>query len=206
MVAEQDTGIERSAGAIILAAGAARRAGVTKQLLLLDGNPLLQHVVDNVLGSSAADGVLVLGHEARAIREAVDPGRLSVVVNEDYAAGQASSLIAGLRALPEELHAAIVLLGDQPGVDSTVIDRVIARWRESGASIVASTWQGERGNPVLFSRSLFPEICQLSGDTGARAVFGNHSNDIEAVEFDRPMPIDIDTLDDYCLLTQIQER
>ncbi|MBX3070212.1 MAG: nucleotidyltransferase family protein [Thermomicrobiales bacterium] len=184
-------------GAIILAAGSGSRAGVTKQLLELRGKPLLQHAIDNVAASRVDTGVVVLGHDAEAVDAAIDPGDFTVVVNEGYASGQASSLIAGVWALPEWCDAAIVVLGDQPGVDAAVIDQVIDAATRSESKIVIATWQGVRGNPVLFQASLFPEIAQLTGDTGARALFQRYPDEIEAVEFGRPMPLDVDTLEDY---------
>lgn len=184
-------------GAIVLAAGSASRAGVTKQLLPLHGKPLVQHAIDNVAASSVDTGVIVIGHDAAAVESAIDPGEFAIVINESYATGQASSLVAGVWALPEWCDAAIVVLGDQPGIDSTVIDRVIKAAQQTTARIIAPTWQGVRGNPVLFRASLFPEIGKLTGDTGARALFEQHPNDIETIDFDRPMPMDIDTLEDF---------
>lgn len=202
MMAKQSTPGHPQVGAVILAAGIARRAGVTKQLLDLNGKPLLQYVIDNVLASSADVVLVVLGHDAKAIEAAIETGEVEIVLNSDYATGQAGSLIAGLQALPARCDAAVVLLGDQPGVDAAAIDRVIAHWTENQAPIVVSVWQGQRGNPVLISRSLFAEIATLTGDTGARAIFARHADEIEAVEFDRPMPLDVDTLADYRVLTQ----
>ncbi|MCC6945476.1 MAG: nucleotidyltransferase family protein [Thermomicrobiales bacterium] len=184
-------------GAIILAAGSGSRAGVTKQLLELRGKPLLQHAIDNVAASSVDTGVVVLGHDAEAVDAAIDPGDFTVVVNEAYASGQASSLIAGVWALPEWCDAAVVVLGDQPGVDAPVIDQVIDAATRSEAKITIAAWQGVRGNPVLFRASLFPEISSLTGDTGARAIFQRYPDEIETVEFGRPMPLDVDTLEDY---------
>jgi len=192
--------------AIILAAGTASRAGSTKQLLELDGKPLLQHVLD-IAAVSRVDGtVLVLGHDAKRIRATVEVGNATVVINPAFASGQASSLIAGIDALPQHAGAAIVLLGDQPGIRAWTIDGVIDAWRESDKRIVVPVWRGERGNPVLFSQLVFGEIRELHGDTGARAIFRKHQGDIEFVAFDEPMPPDVDTPEDYAALIRDQAK
>ncbi len=192
--------------AVILAAGTASRAGSTKQLFELDGKPLLQHVIDNAAASHTDGTILVIGHDAERVRASIDPGKAVVAFNERYATGQASSLIAGIDALPDVAEAAVILLGDQPGVDAAVIDRVIDAWPVSARPLVLPSWNGERGNPVLFARSLFPEIRRLEGDTGARAIFRKHQGDIELVEFDAPMPPDVDTAEDYASLRRSYER
>lgn len=192
--------------AVVLAAGIARRAGSTKQLFELDGQPLVQHAIDNAAASRVDGTILVLGHEADRVRASIDPGKAVVVVNERYATGQASSLIAGIDALPTEAEAAVILLGDQPGVGAATIDRVIEAWHSSEKYLVLPSWNGERGNPVLIARPLFPEIRQLEGDTGARAIFRKHAGDIEIVEFDVPMPPDVDTAEDYAALRRDYER
>src|SRR5918997_5983315 len=101
--------------AVVLAAGASTRLGRPKQLLELDGKPLLQHVVDALDGAGLDEVVVVLGHEAERIRAAVVlPARGRVVVNRAHRSGQASSLRAGLDAVDAASEAAVVVLGDQP--------------------------------------------------------------------------------------------
>ena len=99
-----------------------------------------------------------------------------------------------------------MLLGDQPGVSSEIINTVVRVWRERTAPIVIPVWNGERGNPVIFARSIFPEIRALHGDTGARAIFKTHESDIAVVEFDLTMPPDVDTPEDYARLVADQAR
>ncbi len=193
--------------AIILAAGSASRAGVTKQLLPLDGKPLLQHAIDNASAArEVKSSVIVLGHDAEQVEASINPRSAVVVRNNAYSAGQSTSLSAGIRAIPCCSDAVIVLLGDQPGIDCAVIDQVIEGWRKHDALLAIATWQGIRGNPVVIDRALFDEVHELRGDTGARALFRLHEDSIVSVAFDRPMPLDVDTQDDYRALTESQPR
>ncbi|MGD9712020.1 MAG: NTP transferase domain-containing protein [Thermomicrobiales bacterium] len=196
----------RTVWAVILAAGTASRAGSTKQLLELQGKPLLQHVIDNARAANVDGVVLVLGHDAERVRVAIDPGHATVVINPHYASGQASSLIAGVTALPPVVDAAVVLLGDQPGVTNDDIDQVVDAWKAAEPPLAVPYWQGDRGNPVVFARSVFPEIQELTGDTGARAIFRKYEGSIVRVAFDRPMPPDVDTPADYISLVRGQEK
>src|SRR2546422_10569947 len=124
-----------SVAGVILAAGEARRFGAQKLLAPLNGRALVQHVIGAANASSLTDVVLVVGADAdRIARTAM--GRARVIGNPDYGTGQASSLQAGLRALREEVDAAVVLLGDVPGVTSALVDSLIAKQRETGAAAV----------------------------------------------------------------------
>lgn len=168
-------------GAVILAAGEAKRFGSQKLLAPLDGQPLLQHVIDAAQRAAIDPIVLVLGADADAIEDGVRIGRARVVLNPEYATGQASSLRAGLRAL--EGDAAIVLLGDQPLVTAPLLDALIARQRASGASAVVCAQRGRRSPPALLHRDLWPELDRLRGDVGAREVLA-HRGDVEVVDVD----------------------
>lgn len=187
---------------VLLAAGASRRLGRPKQLLPLGGRPLLAHALGNALASGLDEVVVVLGHEADAIRTALAPDlaapRSRVVVNPRYAEGQATSVAAGVVALPPETEAALFLLGDQPGVRPETIDAVLAAFRAEPAPIVAPTYGGRIGNPVLFRRDLFSALTGLTGDEGARRLLRARPGDVRRVETGLPAPPpDVDTDDDY---------
>ena len=186
---------------LILAAGRSSRLGRPKQLLPVGDLPLLAHVLRNAAASTLDEVVLVLGHEAAAIAAAVGDWGQRTVVNHDYADGQSTSLRAGLAALRPATQAVLVLLGDQPQVSPRVIDAVIAGFRASGGPIVVPTYGGRTGNPVLFARSLFPELARVAGDEGARRIVRAQEAEIVAVPVsDGPPPRDIDTEEDYAAL------
>jgi CTP:molybdopterin cytidylyltransferase MocA len=183
-------------GAIVLAAGGSTRMGRSKALLPLGAGTVLSAVVERVLGSGVDRLVLVLGHEADAIRAGArlpeDP-RLGVVVNAGWAEGMASSLRAGLEA-SEDTAAVVVALGDQPGLDPASIGRLTTAWRE-GARIAAVAQAGRLGHPILFDRSLFPALRLLRGDAGARGILKRHADEVVRVE-GAPLR-DLDTPADY---------
>jgi molybdenum cofactor cytidylyltransferase len=184
--------------AVVLAAGGSTRFGSPKQLLPWGDKTLLQHVVDRVLGSSLDLVVLVLGHEAGRIGALIGDRPLRVVVNQEWARGQSGSLRAGLQALPQTCDACLFVLADQPNVSPQLIDRLLARYRRTLAPIVAPVHQGRRGNPVLFARTLFPELLEMQGDQGGRQAIERHEQEVETVEALDPDPfLDIDTVENY---------
>ena len=185
-------------GAVVLAAGASTRLGTPKQLLPWGEDTLLSHVVDTVLSSEADPVVVVLGHQADDCRAALGDRPVKVVVNSGWAQGQSSSLQAGLAALPANVSAALFPLVDQPGVTPVVIDALIKRHRTTLAPVIWPEHDGQRGNPVLFDRDIFPQLMRLTGDTGGRPMLRAHAEHAERVTVSDPgVLFDIDTQDDY---------
>ena len=172
--------------AVILAAGRSSRMGRNNKLLAdIGGTPMVAKVVNAVVNCSADPRILVTGHEADRVARVVDHKALTLVHNPDYASGLSSSLHRGLAALPEEIDAVVVCLGDMPGISAAVIDKLIAAFDPvEGRAICVPTWQGKRGNPVLLSRHFIPEIQALSGDVGARALLGEHPDQVAEVAMD----------------------
>ena len=171
------------AAALILAAGASTRMGRPKQLLDWGGRPLVRAAAETAL-AARLDPLLVVVGGARAGVEAALAGLpLMIVANPDYASGQSTSLRAGIGALGPDAGAVVVLLGDQPFVSAAIVERLVAEWRASAAPIVAPTYAGQRGNPVLFARALFPELLAIQGDQGARAVLAADRARIHLVDF-----------------------
>ena len=137
---------------IVLAAGRSSRLGRPKQLLPVHGEPLIRRTLRGVLASSLDQVILVVGHEADGVRDTVAGLPVECVFNPDAAAGQSTSVRAGVAALSSEVEAAVFILGDQPGVDPNVIDALIAAWRTSGAPVAAPRYQDRMGNPILFDQ------------------------------------------------------
>jgi molybdenum cofactor cytidylyltransferase len=188
--------VSRIAG-IVLAAGMSRRLGRPKQLLQLGGRPIIRHVVETALASSLDEVIVVLGARAGDVRDALSGLPARFVVNHRYAEGQGTSLAAGIAALPDDIDAVVVLLGDQPGVTAEAIDLVIAARRKQGASIAMAAYDDGRGHPALFGREHFGELRQLSGDVGGREIIRAHPGDVVAVRVDGPIPADVDTDEDW---------
>lgn len=160
--------------ALVLAAGRASRFGAgpddSKVLALIDGKPLVRHVVEAALASRARPVIVVTGHAGGKVRAALDGLPVQIVDNPDYAAGMSGSLQRGVAALPEESGGAVVLLADMPRVSAALIDRLIAAFEDGAVrpAAVAPTFGGKRGNPVLIGGALFAAVAGLSGDVGAR--------------------------------------
>jgi len=191
--------------AIILAAGAGLRMGRVKQLLPLCGRPLLGAVVDDALRSRADEIVVVLGAHADEIRaaDAIPVSeRVRVVMNVEHASGLSSSLRCGVLACNKRSTAAAILLGDQPGVGSPLIDRLLDAFHGSDKPIVRPAFAGgdgrrTLGHPVVIARGLWPDLCRLQGDEGARALLAHRPELLEIVCVEAKAPQDVDTWDDY---------
>ncbi len=191
--------------AMILAAGAATRMGRPKQLLPLGDRCLLQHAVDAAAGSCLDEIIVVLGHRAQEIRAALQlprEGAVRIVTAPDYAHGQSASLRAGLRAASPQAQAVAILLGDQPGVSSQLIDRLAAAYVAGGSPVLRPVYcdaAGSRvpGHPVFLDRSVWPDVDKLQGDEGARTLISAHPQWLLEIPIDGEPPLDVDTWSDY---------
>ena len=191
--------------AIILAAGQASRfraaageAGpATKLVAQLDGKPLVRHVAEAALASRAAPIIVVTGHAQEAVRAALAGLPLTLTHNGAYASGLASSLQQGLSSVPIDCEGALVLLGDMPLISPAIIEQLIDAFeRNQTTKAVAPIREGQRGNPVLLSRALFPAVAALSGDVGARALLAAAQGEIiEVAVASRAVTFDVDTPD-----------
>lgn len=192
---------EPSVAAIVLAAGTSSRLGQPKQLLPVGERPLLERTLDVVGMATLAPKLLVLGYQAQQIEDAVDTEDFEVLRNDAFANGQASSLVAGLSALPEDVTGTIIVLGDQPLVPAWLIDTLVTEFDPDRHVAVRPRYADGPGNPILLSCALFPELMTLTGDVGARDVLQRHADRILEIDFtSRPAPRDVDTLDDYAAL------
>ncbi|NLW07293.1 MAG: molybdenum cofactor cytidylyltransferase [Clostridia bacterium] len=185
-------------GIIVLAAGSGERLGRVKQLLPLGGHPLVRRTLTNVLAADLGPTVVVTGYEAERVAAALAGLPVNIAVNPQYRRGLSASLKAGLAAQPPDMQAAFFVLADQPGVTAQVMQQLAAAYLKNNKKIVAPAYRGQRGNPVLIDRKLWPLLLQLEGDTGAREVIKSHPQELLTVEVDCPGVLkDIDTMADY---------
>ena len=164
--------------ALVLAAGLSSRMAPHNKLLLRDGNgeAMVARVVDAALASLVCGVWVVVGHQAERIAVALNKRDVRLVHARDYASGLAFSLSSGIAALPADVTAALVCLGDMPEVSSAVMNQILCAYEPvEGRSIVVPVHRGRRGNPVLWDRCFFPDIMALSGDRGARRLFERHA-------------------------------
>ena len=179
---------------VVLAAGASRRFGAQKLAAVVAGKPVVRWTVERVCASAVDEVIVVVapGPDAEPVRSALGGLTVRFVANPHAAEGLAASLGAGIAALTPETVAAVIALGDQPAIDTAVIDRSIAVWHATRTPIVAPSYRGMRGNPVLFARSVFVELLGVRGDQGARDVIARDPRRVALVAVDQPMPLDVD--------------
>jgi molybdenum cofactor cytidylyltransferase len=191
-----------SSAGLVLAAGSSRRMGSPKQLLPIDGKPLLELVVDQANKSNLNQVVVVLGAAADEIRARVNLGRARVLVNPNHASGMASSLRAGLASLGDDIDRVVVILGDQPDVDASRLDQLLALQETSGLPAAALSFSGLLHPPVVLERELWGDLMALDGDVGCRAVIRARPELVARLSIagDLTHPVDVDTPEDYELI------
>jgi molybdenum cofactor cytidylyltransferase len=190
--------VSRTTG-LILAAGSSRRMGSPKQLLSIDGRPLLEVVVGHACASRLDEVLVVLGAAADEIREQVNLGRARVLINTDHASGMASSLRAGLAALDGSVDRVVVILGDQPEIGDGLIDRLLGLQDRSGLPAAALSFNGLLHPPVVLERELWGDLMSLEGDVGCRAVIRARPELVASLASGQDLkhPVDLDTPEDY---------
>ena len=182
--------------AVVLAGGASKRMGETNKLLAkIDGGSLVRRVTEAVVASRAAEVIVVTGHEAHHVHNALSGLDIRFVHNPHYPDGHSTSLHAGIGAVAEKYSGAVVLLGDMPRVTVNVVDALIERFHEKHDSVICQpNFGGRPGNPVLWPREFFPDILEISGDTGARHLLKRFADRVSGVEVaESGILLDIDT-------------
>jgi molybdenum cofactor cytidylyltransferase len=186
----------RNVAAIILAAGRSTRMGGPNKLLAeLGGKALVRIVTEQALASKAKAVIVVTGHQAEQVEQALQGLKVKLVRNPDFASGLASSVKTGIAAAPENADGAVVCLGDMPLIDARLIDRLIEAFAPDRGNLIAvPVSDGRRGNPVLWSRRFFNELMTLDGDIGARHLIAKHGEAVAEVEVEgHGAFLDIDT-------------
>jgi len=172
--------------------------GRPKQLLPVNGKPMLVRVVEAILGAGIDEVVVVLGYAADEIAPALAGLAVTTVVNNAWHEGLASSVRAGLAAVNPRAEAVLFAPADLPRLSAAAVQAVVQRYGMTRRPIVVPVCAGRRGHPVLFARSLFGELASLAGDQGGRFVLNKHQADVETVDVaDAGILLDVDTPADY---------
>ena len=191
-----DLEANRNVAAIVLAAGRSTRMGGPNKLLAeIDGKKLVRIAAEQALASKATGVIVVTGHQADLVEQALAGLNVKFVRNPDFAGGLASSVKAGISAVPDNADGAVVCLGDMPLISAKLIDRLIETFApDRGHLIAVPVSDGRRGNPVLWSRRFFRELMTLDGDVGARHLIAKHAEAVAEVPVDGQSAfLDIDT-------------
>ena len=180
---------------LVLAAGGSSRLGRPKQLLPYGGATLL----DSVLGTARECGfdqlLVTLGGAAEEVRAAVDLGGAEVVLNTGYGAGCSSSIAAATAAIDPHCDVLVLLLGDQPGVTPEAVAALLAGRGE--AALAVCRYDDGRGHPFAFGRAVFGELAELHGDKAVWKLLERRPEDVAEVAVPGPVPLDVDTWQDY---------
>jgi len=158
---------------------------------------MVRHVAQVAFESSLEETVVVVGHESEAVAETLTGLPVSTVYNSEYAAGQSTSVRCGISVGRDAgWDAAVVLLGDMPFVGVDTVERLLDAYRSGAGPIVAPRFEGQRGNPVLFDRSQFTQLLDVSGDRGGRALVREHPGTVLLDTDDPGVVRDIDATSD----------
>jgi molybdenum cofactor cytidylyltransferase len=186
--------------AVVLAAGLGRRMGGAKMLADFAGKPMLVATVENIIASGMDEVIVVTGHDAGKVEDALKPYAVRLVHNPDYESGMASSLRIGVEAA-KHADAVVICLGDMPKVKPNIIDRMIAAFNPiEHRSIVVPTHQGQFGNPVLWGAEHFERLMSMQGDKGARALIAGLKSEATEIEADAGVLMDADTPEELAAL------
>jgi molybdenum cofactor cytidylyltransferase len=184
--------------AIVLAAGESRRMGSPKMILPYEGMTIIEKVLEHVLASDVEKVVTVLGSHKEEVLEVI--GKLPVLhcYNSNYKNGMLSSVKCGFEYLPGDFTAALVFLGDQPMAETSVINKMINVYKESGKGILVPVFENKRGHPLMADKKYRDEIMHLDEPDGLRGLLRNHPDDLLEVNTENPSVLkDIDTEDEY---------
>ena len=181
--------------AVVLAAGRSTRMGPSNKMLAdIAGQPMVRRVAEAALASKATAVLVVTGHMAPEVSSALAGLDVTLVANPDFATGLASSLKAGIRALPPPCDGALILLGDMPQIAPEHLDTLMGAF--GADAIVVPVHKGRQGNPVLWPARFFPELLRLDGDTGAKRLIATHAASVRDVDLGTDAIFaDIDTPD-----------
>ena len=185
---------------MVLAAGLSSRMGAPKVLLPWEGNrTILEHIILQVLAAGVEQIVVVTGRAAEDMRQIAEGAGARTVHNPDYQTGEMlSSLKVGLKALPQQIAAALVVLGDQPRIQVETVRAVVAAFAEGRSGIIAPSYQMRRGHPILIDRRYWGELLALPADGALRDLLNAHAAEIAYVVVDADSVLhDVDTPDEY---------
>jgi molybdenum cofactor cytidylyltransferase len=186
--------VEPSIAIIIVAAGMSVRFGRNKLLEKVGGEVLIKRVVSQALMSKATHVIVVLGHQADVIKEALQGLSYEFVFNDEYAKGMSTSVKKGLSIVERTADAVIIIPGDVVLVDAKIIDTLIDNYVGSKSPIIIASYQGKSGHPILIDRNLFDEVKTIDEKTfGLKKVVSRNRSKIRFVETSDRVLFDLDT-------------
>lgn len=192
--------VQRSIGAIVLAAGLSSRMGEPKVLLpWTEKKSIIEHIIEQLYNARVDHITVVTGHAAKEVKERVSPLGVKVAFNRSYKTGEMlSSVKAGLRAMPDNVAAALIVLGDQPRIQPKVVYHILTAFAEGAGDIIAPSYKMRRGHPILIGRRYWNELLSLPRNAAPRDVINAHADQVHYVNVDSDSILrDVDTPEDY---------
>jgi molybdenum cofactor cytidylyltransferase len=180
---------------LVLAAGGSRRLGRPKQLLPYGDATLLDRVLDVARDCEFDQRLCVIGGSAQDVRATVDLTGIDVVENPEYGEGCSSSIAAALGAVDPRADVLVLMLGDQPGVESATVIKLLAQ--RGDYPLAVCTYADGHGHPLAFARSTFADLATLHGDKAVWKLMDRYGSAVVDVPIDGPIPRDVDTWEDY---------
>ncbi len=190
-----NSSLQQKISVLLLAAGLSTRFNGCKLVADFDGQPLVQHALKAARTAFVGAVNVVIGHEEQLLRDAIGEQADNIIVNRHYARGIGSSIAVGVRSLPLDTDAVIIILGDQPLVSAENLQRLANHWSGEAVQIVASHFHDGKGPPILFPRGCFAELGKLDGDLGARDILSSNKYAVTYVNCEGSAR-DVDTRDD----------
>jgi molybdenum cofactor cytidylyltransferase len=184
--------------AILLAAGQSKRMGELKQLMPFGQSTIVEQAIDNLLDSAVDEVIVVVGYKAENVIKAIAAKPIKLAINPDYEQGMSTSIIAGLNLVHGRVQGVMLVLGDQPLVNSQTINSLIEEFYNHDKGIAVPTYQGSRGHPIIFAIKYKEKLLKLKGDVGGRQIIKDHPGDVlEVAVNSESIVADFDTTDDY---------
>ena len=190
----------REISAILLAAGQSQRMSDENKLIRnFNGSALIKHSVKNILDSCVDELIIVLGYEHKIIEKLINKDKkIKIVFNKNFNSGMASSIKTGIKYLSDKTESFFICLGDMPMINKKIYNKLIEC--KDLKEIIVPTLNGNRGNPVLFSRSMKEKIVTIKGDVGAKKIIEMNEDKVFALEInDDCITRDFNTNEDFTL-------
>ncbi|MBA7579092.1 Molybdenum cofactor guanylyltransferase [subsurface metagenome] len=183
---------------ILLAAGRSKRMGKLKQVMPFGQSTVLGQAINNLLASVVSELIVVVGYRAKEVIRSIATEPVKLVINPDYGQGMSTSIIVGLNLVDSRAQAVMLALGDQPLINSQIVNRLIEEFCNHDKGIAVPIYQGRRGHPIIFASKYKEKLLELDGDIGGRQIVKDHPDDILEVAVNSESIItDIDTISDY---------
>ncbi|MGB9628448.1 MAG: molybdenum cofactor cytidylyltransferase [Thermodesulfobacteriota bacterium] len=184
--------------AILLGAGESKRMGVDKLSLPWGRETVLEHCFKTLLQSDIREVVVVLSERNKNFKDRFQGNKVKVVVNPNPERGMSSSIKRGIKAIDPKSQGILIALGDQPFLKTRTINALIHAFSSKKGKIVVPSYEGTKGNPVLFDRCYREELLSLEGDVGGRSIVEKFSKNVRLLRTkSKGVVRDIDTWEDY---------